>query len=67
MEYARDAGVPIKLYLPVWNGDFDIGTLGRGRRTFGGKISAVKLYGTALTPEKIREHYEQTKNQYKGK
>ena len=67
VEYTRDGGVPLKLYLPVWNGDFDIGTLGRGRRTFGGKISAVKLYGTALSPEKIREHYEQTKNQYKGK
>ncbi|MBQ9503230.1 MAG: LamG domain-containing protein [Lentisphaeria bacterium] len=55
-----DNGVPLKTYLPVWNGNFDIATLHRGRRTFGGKISEVKLYAKALTPEEIRDLYEKS-------
>ena len=61
-----DHGVPIKIFLPIWNDMFDIGTLGRGRRTFGGKISAVKLYSGALPPEEIRKLYLQSKNEYRG-
>jgi hypothetical protein len=57
-------GVPLKLYLPVWNGIFHIGTLGRGRRTFGGKISNVKLYSRVLTPEEINNCYKQSAHNY---
>ncbi len=60
-------GVPLKVFLPVWNNSFEIGTLGRGRRTFGGKISDVKLYSRALSPEEIRQLYENGKNQFGGK
>ncbi|MBQ7209058.1 MAG: LamG domain-containing protein [Lentisphaeria bacterium] len=60
-----DNGVPLKTYLPIWDGKFDIATLHRGRRTFGGKISAVKLYAKALTPEEIRELYERSAPDYR--
>ena len=53
-------GVPLKIYLPIWNGVFNIGTLGRGRRTFGGKISNVKLYSRVLTPEEVNSCYKQS-------
>ena len=60
-----DNGVPLKTYLPIWDGNFDIATLRRGRRTFGGKISAVKLYAKALTPDEIRGLYEKSAPAYR--
>ena len=63
-EYTNN-GVPLKTYLNIWNGMFDIGTLGRGRRTFGGKISDVKLFSKPLSPAEIKELYEQSINNYR--
>lgn len=57
-------GVPLKVFLPIWNNTFEIGTLGRGRRTFGGKISEVKLYSKALSSEEIKKIYDTGKSQF---
>ena len=62
-EYTID-GVPLKTYLNIWNGSFDIGTLGRGRRTFGGKISDVTLYAKDLSPAEIQKLYEESREIY---
>ncbi len=59
-------GVPIKIFLPVWNNAFDIGSYGRGRRTFGGKISDVRLYSGALSPDEIKTIYLNSKQEYQG-
>ena len=63
-EYTEN-GVPLKTYLNIWNGMFDIGTLGRGRRTFGGKISDVKLFGRDLSPAEINQIYKDSLKEYR--
>ncbi len=63
VEYSND-GIPLKVFLPIWNNTFQIATLGRGRRTFGGKIADVKLYSKALTSEEINELLQQEKEQF---
>ena len=62
-EYNID-GVPIKMMYPLWTNEFDIASRRRGRRTFGGHISAVKLYGKALSAKEIKMLYEQNKKTY---
>jgi len=57
-EYAGPGGIPIKTYIPIWNDTLQFGTYGRGRRTFGGWISDVRLYAEPLAPETIREMSE---------
>ena len=60
-----DNGVPLKTYLNIWDGNFDIGTLRRGRRTFGGKISDVRLYSRDLTPAEIQKLYGESVKEYR--
>ena len=60
-----DNGVPLKTFHNIWDGNFDIGTLGRGRRTFGGKISDVRLYSRDLTPAEIKKLYEESVKEYR--
>ena len=62
-----DNGVPLKTFHNIWNGNFDIGTLGRGRRTFGGKISDVKLFSKDLTPAEIKKLYEESAGEFRNK
>ncbi|MBQ6471254.1 MAG: LamG domain-containing protein [Victivallales bacterium] len=57
-EYTGPGGIPIKTYIPIWNNTLQFGTYGRGRRTFGGWLSDVRLYAEPLAPETIREMCE---------
>ncbi|MFA6928848.1 MAG: LamG domain-containing protein [Lentisphaeria bacterium] len=63
VEYSND-GIPLKVFLPIWNNVFEIGTLGRGRRTFGGKIAEVKLFSKALSVKEIKEIMQKEREQF---
>lgn len=56
VEFACD-GVPLKKFIPIWDGQFELGTKGRGRRTFGGGISTVRLYAGELSSEEVKARY----------
>jgi len=62
--HQRWHGIPLKVFLPIWEGAFQIATYGRGRRTFGGKIADVKLYSKALNVSEINQLLQQEKGQF---
>ena len=64
-EEVTDNGVPLKTFHNIWDGNFDIGTLGRGRRTFGGKIGDVKLFSKDLSPAEIKQLYDSSVKKYR--
>ena len=57
--------MPLKTFHNIWDGNFDIGTLGRGRRTFGGKIGDVKLFSKDLSPAEIKQLYDSSVKKYR--
>lgn len=66
VEYTLD-GVPFKSFISGWESVLHVGTYGRGRRTFGGKIADLRLYSKALEPEQIVRQMKVEKTELLGK